>query len=214
MNESSIGPPHPGAPELARAVDALARGEPGAMDEVFRLAYGDLQQIARSRLRQWRPSETINTTALVHEAYLRVRKREGGTEWDSPGHFFAFSAKAMRHILVDHVRRGAARSRAGGHLHLTLERQAAGLPRDEPVHSLDLLALDTALRELGTLDPRLERLVELRYFAGCSMPEAARELGISLRTAEREWTRARAWLRMLLEEGDVEGPATTKGHDG
>ncbi len=193
-------PPDPPLPDLERAVDALARGEPGAMDEVFRLAYGDLQQIARSRLRRWRPSQTLNTTALVHEAYLRARGRGDDAGWASARHFLAFSAKAMRHILVDHVRRREATCRASGLLHMTLDEETLAVQGTEAHQRLDLLALDEAMKKLGALDPRLERLVELRYFAGCSMPEVSKQLGVSLRTVERDWTRSRAYLRMLLEE--------------
>jgi RNA polymerase sigma factor (TIGR02999 family) len=214
MQDSLSHPSDPALSDLARAIDALGRGEPGAMDEVFRLAYGDLRDIARSRLRKWRPSETLNTTALVHEAYLRSRGRTQSPGWVSARHFFAFSAKAMRHILVDHARRKQSAARGGGMVQLTLDEAGASGSTAGPADRLDLLALDTALRKLGAFDPRLERLVELRYFAGCSLPEVARELDVSQRTAERDWTRARSWLRVLLDEEGTEIPTSAETSDG
>ncbi len=181
---------------LAAAIGALADGEEDALDEVFHLAYEDLRGLARSRLRAVGGDEMLNTTALVHEAFLRVRKRDGSPRWASPKHFFAFASKAMRHILVDHARRRKAQIRGGP------DRQQVTLNSwmfaDESEDPIDLLELDQALKTLGERDPRLERVVECRFFSGLTSQETADTLGMSLRTVERDWLRARTYLRRLL----------------
>jgi RNA polymerase sigma factor (TIGR02999 family) len=163
-------------------------------DRLFAVLYDDLRAIARRHLRRERPGHTLVTTALVHEAYLRLEHRPE-IPWDDRQRFLAFISRAMRRILVDHARRHGAAKRGGGKV-VTLQPAAA------PIHprSTDLLALDEALQRLGAKDDRLERVVECRFFGGLSSEETAEALGVSLRTAERDWTRAKAYLYELLKE--------------
>jgi RNA polymerase sigma-70 factor, ECF subfamily len=162
-------------------------------DRIFELLYPDLRAIAQRHLRRERPDHTLAPTALVHEAYLRLMHRSE-VPWREPERFRAFISRAMRWILVDHARRRSADKRGGGIGPVTLQVDY-GAPHQEPP---DLLALDEALQQLGLLDARLERVVECRFFGGLSVDETARALGVSLRTAERDWTRAKAHLRRLL----------------
>lgn len=191
MDDSSVD-----ATALAAAIGALADGEEAALDQVFRLAYEDLRVLARARLRSVDGGDTLNTTALVHEAFLRVRRGDGSPRWASPKHFFAFASKAMRHILVDHARRRSAQARGGGDLRrVTLD---PWMFPDQTQDPIDLLELDQALKALGERDSRLERVVECRFFSGLTAQETADILDVSLRTVERDWLRARTYLRRLL----------------
>jgi RNA polymerase sigma factor (TIGR02999 family) len=168
-------------------------GNPGAFDRLVPLVYEDLRRIARVQLRRGRPGDTLDTGALVNEAYLRLVDQERAT-WRDRGHFFAVSAIAMRQIVVDHARR-RGRLKRGGDL--------AILPLDE-VHepgtreAAHVLEIDLALQKLASIDDRLARVVECRYFAGLTEEETAEALGVSVRTAQREWFKARAWLRNEL----------------
>jgi RNA polymerase sigma factor (TIGR02999 family) len=168
-------------------------GNPGAFDRLVPLVYEDLRRIARAQLRRGRPGDTLDTGALVNEAYLRLVDQERAT-WRDRGHFFAVSAIAMRQIVVDHARR-RGRLKRGGDL--------AILPLDE-VHepgtreAAHVLEIDLALQKLASIDDRLARVVECRYFAGLTEEETAEALGVSVRTAQREWFKARAWLRNEL----------------
>lgn len=181
--------------DLEAAVEALAAGDESAVDRVFQLAYEDLRQLARVRLRAVNSGATLNTTALVHEAYLRVRRADGGPVWHSATHFFAFASRAMRHILVDHARGKTAVVRGGGRIHVTLD---PGLSGDSPTDPVDILELDCALRLLAEKDPRLERVVECRFFTGLTTEETAEVLGVSERTVARDWLTARSYLRHLM----------------
>jgi RNA polymerase sigma-70 factor, ECF subfamily len=164
-------------------------------DRLFAALYPDLRLIARRHLRRERVDHTLSPTGLVHEAYLRLEHRSE-IPWHDRQRFLAFISRAMRRILVDHARRRVSAKRGGGEHPITLRTGAVVVhPR-----SNDLLALDDALARLGARDPRLERLVECRFFGGLSVAETAAALGISLRTAERDWTRARAYLHELLDE--------------
>jgi RNA polymerase sigma-70 factor, ECF subfamily len=163
-------------------------------DRLFSLFYDDLRQIARRHLRNERAEHTLAATALVHEAYLKLEHRAEGP-WRDRQRFLAFISRAMRRILVDHARRRGASKRGGEYAMVTLHPDSARVhPR-----SADLLALDDALVLLGARDARLERVVECRFFGGLSSEETAEALGVSLRTAERDWARARAYLHELLE---------------
>jgi RNA polymerase sigma-70 factor, ECF subfamily len=162
-------------------------------DRLFALLYNELRDIAHRQLQGERADHTLGTTALVHEAYMRLSQREE-IPWREPQRFRAFVATAMRRILVDHARRRRADKRGGGAIMVTLEGVAAR--QGNPV---DLIALDDALARLGARDARLEQVVECRFFGGLSVEETARALSVSLRTAERDWTRARAYLKELLE---------------
>ena len=161
--------------------------------------YAQLKQIARARLRNQRPGATLDCTALVHEAYLKLNgnslmQKQGQEVPEGSDHFLAVASMAMRQILVDHARRKLADKRGGGALHVTLQETRMG----EEERVVDLLDLDEALGKLGQRDPELEKLVVLRVFAGLSMRQAADALGRSLRTVERDWTRARVYLFQAL----------------
>lgn len=162
-----------------------------ASDGQFTDIYAELRTIARREHRR-NPSATLNTTAVVHEAWMRLRRREG---WNDREHYLSVAALAMRHVLVDHARyRGAERRDAA------LEVPLCQLPDDRTATSTRLLALDAAISELEKLDERLARLVVLRFFGGLTLAEAGSCIGVSARTAARDWKRARAFLRTILDE--------------
>jgi RNA polymerase sigma factor (TIGR02999 family) len=176
-------------------LDAIKSGDPNAPEQLLQLVYDDLRRLAAHRLAHEAPGQTLEPTALVHEAYLRLVGDKQGTSWDGRGHFFAAAAEAMRRILVENVRRKRRLKRGGDLARLPLEE--AELLAPEP--SEDVLALDEALTDLAASDRAAADLVQLRYFGGLSMPDAAHVLGVSQRTAERLWTFARAWLRERVQ---------------
>jgi RNA polymerase sigma factor (TIGR02999 family) len=181
--------------DITRVVAAVGRGEAGAAEELLPLVYDELRKLAAQKLAREPAGQTLQATALVHEAYLRVAGSVD-PQWDGRGHFFAAAAEAMRRILVEQARR-KGRARHGG------ERRRIDLDeRNLAAESLadDLLAIDEALTRLAELDPRRAELVKLRFFAGLTMPEAAVALGISLATAERYWSFARTWLYAELSD--------------
>ena len=191
-----------GMSDVTRILSQIDAGDPAAAEQLLPLVYDELRKLAAARLAQEKPGQTLQATALVHEAYLRLvgGEQESGVrdqepnEWNSRGHFFAAAAEAMRRILVEQARR-KLQVKQGGDL------QRVALGEVEPaVEGLsdDLLALDESLARLEAHDPLAARVVKLRYFAGLSMPEAAESLGIPLRTAERNWTYARTWLHRDL----------------
>ena len=158
------------------------------------LVYDELRKLAAAKLANEKPGQTLQATALVHEAYLRLVDGEKVQDWDSRGHFFAAAAEAMRRILVDAARRkGAAKRAARNQAILDLDQVAA------PAASAELMALDEALTRLSTVDPKVADLVKLRYFAGMTNQEAANCLGISARTADNYWAYAKAWLLREIE---------------
>ena len=169
------------------------RGDEAAFARLIPIVYGELRRVASARLRSEGSDHTLQTTALVHEAYLRLVGLDRMT-LQNRTHFFAMAARLMREILVDHARRKNAQKRGGGVTMLSLDEVAAGAER-EPV---DVLALDQALTDLAALDERLCRVVELRFFAGLSIAEAADALDVSSATVERDWTVAKAWLLQRL----------------
>jgi RNA polymerase sigma factor (TIGR02999 family) len=187
-------------PEVTRLLEAAAAGDRRAADDLLPVVYDELRKLAAARLAAEKPGQTLQPTALVHEAYLRLVGPAGArvTGWDSRGHFFAAAAAAMRHILVDRARTRLSRKRGGdrGRADLDLEQLAA------PEQSNDVLSVDEALTRLAAKDARKARLVELRYFAGMTTDEAAAVLGISPVTADRDWTFARAWLHRALADSD------------
>jgi len=156
--------------------------------------YDDLRRIARNHLRRHRANLTLNTTAVVHEAYLKLA--EGNGAWKHRAHFYALASTAMRQLLVDHARRRHADKRGGGAIHVTLSEAAASA-----APALDVLALDDAMKDLAALDPMLERVVECRFFAGLSVEETAVALDRSTRSVERDWARARSYLFDALLPG-------------
>ena len=175
-------------------------GDPSAADQLLPLVYDELRKLAAARLAQEKPEQTLQATALVHEAYLRLTKSEPEQRWNSQGHFFAAAAEAMRRILVEQARRKRQIKRGGKQQRVDLDSACA--LGDEP--SFDLLALDEALAKLAAAEPAKAELVKLRYFAGLTMPEAAAALGVSLATVERWWTFAKSWL--YAELADRPGP--------
>jgi len=187
--------PPPG--EVTRLLDDVREGDRGAFDRLFPLVYRKLRKIAARRLAGARRDHTLAPTAVVHEAYLKLVDQQD-VPWQSRAHFFAIAARAMRQILIDHARRKQAVKR-GGDLHATtLTQKPLGfeLPVDE------LLALDEALERLEELEPRLRRVVELRFFGGLQEKEVAEVLAVTTRTVQRDWAKARAWLyKELYGEG-------------
>ncbi len=171
-----------------RLVGRLAAGDARAADELFPLVYAELHEIARRALDGQAAVHTLQPTALVNEAYLRLA---GGSEWSGRAHFLGVAAKAMRSVLIDHARRKAALRRGGSAERQPLDLVVEGLEQEAP----DLVALDAALERLARQDQELARLVELRFFGGLSMDEVASALGLSVATAQRRWTVARLWLQ-------------------
>jgi RNA polymerase sigma factor (TIGR02999 family) len=179
--------------DVTEILDAMTRGEPKAADELLPLVYDELRRLAAHRLAVEAPGQTLDATALVHEAYLRLVGGDPGRPWDGRAHFFAAAAEAMRRILVENARR-KRRLRHGGEMaRAGIEPEAIAAPEGRPLD--ELLAVDEALDRLAAADPAAAELVKLRYFAGLSIPEAAAILGVSPRSADRLWTYARAWLR-------------------
>jgi RNA polymerase sigma factor (TIGR02999 family) len=188
--------------EVTRILSALAQGDPSAAEQLLPLVYEELRKLAATKLGQEKPGQTLQATALVHEAYLRLvtpasdassARRE--PHWDSRGHFFAAAAEAMRRILVEQARRKGRERHGGGLRRVDLPEEALVVPScDEQV-----LLLDEALTRLAEVRPQAAELVKLRFFSGLPVEEAARVAGISPRTARRIWVFARAWLRREME---------------
>ena len=175
--------------EVTRILAAIEHGDQHAAEQLLPLVYDDLRKLAAAQMAHAGASDTLNPTALVHEAYLRLVGSGNERRYQDRGHFFATAATAMRQIRVDQARRKRTQKRGGKALRLELDDVAAPTPDDE------LLALDEALTQLAALDARKVQLVELRFFAGLSNDQAASVLGISPTTADRDWAFARAWLR-------------------
>jgi RNA polymerase sigma factor (TIGR02999 family) len=183
--------------EVTHILNAIAHDDPHAAERLLPLVYDELRKLAAQKLAQEKPGQTLQATALVHEAYLRLVDEEQVRHWDSRGHFFAAAAEAMRRILVDGARRRGARKR-GAHLERIDLPELAEPSTDDP---LDLPALDEALGKLETLHPQKAQVVKLRFFAGCTLEDTAQMLGIARATAQRHWTFARAWLFGQLHPG-------------
>ena len=174
--------------EVTALLKAWSGGERGALERLLPLVYGELRRLAASYMRQERPDHTLQPTALVHEAYLRLVDQN--VSWQNRAHFFGIAAKMMRRILVDHARRRQAAKRNAPIYRLSPPEGLAGPDRDP-----ELLGLDQALGDLEALDPRQARIVELRFFGGLGVEETAVVVGVSSATVKREWRTARAWLR-------------------
>jgi RNA polymerase sigma factor (TIGR02999 family) len=190
------------ASSITELLLAWSAGDRTALDALLPIVYDELRRQARCALRREGAGHTLQPTALVHEAYLRLVCQERA-RWEGRTQFFVVAAQVMRRVLVDHARARRAAKRGGGARHLTLDAGAdapgARAAHAEPARAIDVLAVDEALTHLAALDPRKARLVELRYFAGLSIPEAAAALGVSQATVGREWTVARLWLRRELD---------------
>jgi RNA polymerase sigma factor (TIGR02999 family) len=182
--------------DVTRLLDDAAAGDPRAAAELLPLVYDELRRLAAARMAQELPGHTLQATALVHEAYLRLVGGDPVSRWSSRGHFFAAAAEAMRRILVDQARRRQANRHGGGRVRSDLPDDLAA----QPVPSDDLVALDEALTRLERHDADAARLVKLRYFAGLSHQEAADALGVSRGAADRLWALARAWLYRQLSK--------------
>ena len=195
MSQADL-PPESGA--LTRVFAAIEQGEPRAAEQLLPLVYDALRKLARARLASERSGQTLQATALVHEAYLRLVGPDPGVDWDGRRHFFAAASEAMRRILVERARR-KRRLRHGGGLGRVDLDQVASFGEDS---CGDVLALDEALDQLAAEHPVVAEVVKLRYFAGLTTEQAALALGISIRTANRHWAFARAWLYKRLNPAD------------
>lgn len=184
--------------EITGLLAAARQGDGNATERLITLVYDELRSMARRQLRHWRHGQTITTTALVHETYLKLVDRNSAT-WDDRSHFFSVAALAMRHILVDAARRRVAKKRGGDEVRITFdELRLSGGKGDTEARAVEILAIDRALSSLSALDERLSRLVELRFFAGLTEEETAEVLGTSERTVRRDWRKARSFLFQAL----------------
>jgi RNA polymerase sigma factor (TIGR02999 family) len=184
--------------EVTHILAAVERGDPHAAEELLPLVYDELRKLAAQRLAGEKPGQTLQATALVHEAYVRLVGGEPPHGWDGRGHFFAAAAEAMRRILIDHVRHKNTRRAGGGHRRVDLDDFDPALDEPDP----ELLVLDDALRELEQRHPRKAEVVKLRFFAGLTTAQVAVALGVSTSTAENDWAYARSWLRLRMGERD------------
>jgi RNA polymerase sigma factor (TIGR02999 family) len=185
-------------------LQAWARGDKDAAERVFPLVYDQLRRLAARQLRGERRGHTLQPTALVHEAYLRLAGQRA-PDWPDRAHFFAMAARVMRHVLVDHARRNRAAKRGGSACRVSLEEATAP---DRPLE-LEVIALDEALTELQALDADQAHIVELRFFGGLTEEEAAAALGVSVATVQRDWRTARAWLYRRIAHGRGGGAQRT-----
>jgi RNA polymerase sigma factor (TIGR02999 family) len=180
--------------DVTHILSAIEQGDPQAAEQLLPLVYDELRKLAAWKLTQEKPGQTLQATALVHEAYLRLVDTEKVQRWESRGHFFAAAAEAMRRILVENARHKGSAKAGGG-------RKRVDLVEVEPAiesPQVDLLALDEALERLQAQDPRKAELVKLRFFAGLTNEQAAGVLGISTSTADNDWAYAKSWLRLAM----------------
>src|SRR5947209_11600019 len=185
--------------DVTQVLNAIEQGDPHAAEQLLPLVYDELRKLASRKLSQEKPGQTLQATALVHEAYLRLVGAQKGEHWDNRGHFFAAAAEAMRRILLNRARDKKRVKRGGERRRVDLDQieMALDTPDDQ------LIALDEALTQLAAEDPDAARLVNLRFFAGLTLKDAAVSLGLAPRTAERQWAYARAWLYARLRQEDV-----------
>ena len=179
--------------DITGLLERHREGDVEALDHLIELIYPRLRPVARRQLARWRPGATLDTTALMHEAYLKLAGQPP-PDWQDRSHFFAICAQTMRRIIVDHARRRGAQKRGGGVPAVTLDPDRIALAREAE----RVLAIETVLQGLESFNPRLARVFECRFFAGMTEQETADALDLSLRTAQREWMRARAWLQREL----------------
>lgn len=181
--------------DVTRILSAIEQGDAQAAEQLLPLVYEELRKLAAQKMAQEKPGQTLQATALVHEAYIRLVDSEMAQRWDSRGHFFAAAAEAMRRILVENARRKGSLKAGGAKRRVDLEDAGVALDQDGD----DLLALDDALTRLSTEDPVAAELAKLRLFGGLTVDEAAQSLGMSRRTGFRHWTYARAFLQLRVQ---------------
>ena len=201
--------PHAGGmlwtmPDVTHILSAIEQGDPSAAEQLLPLVYDELRRLAAQRIKQEKPGQTLQATALVHEAYLRLVAAGNGDaggerHWDSRGHFFAAAAEAMRRILINRARDKNRQKRGGAFRLIDLDQVESALETDDEA----ILALDEALQRLAVEDKVAAELVKLRFFAGLSLRETAEAMGLAQRTAERQWAYARAWLYDHLRRDDT-----------
>src|ERR1700733_6500934 len=189
--------------DVTQILNAIEQGDPHAGEQLLPLVYDELRKLAAQRLAQETPGQTLQATALVHEAYLRLLGGEPNQDWDGRRHFFAAAAEAMRRILIDRVRHKQTRKAGGGRRRLDLDDIEPALEEENGDRLLDL---DEALRQLEVEDPRKAELVKLRFFAGLTAEQAAAALGVSISTAEKDWAYARSWLRVAIDRSSGPRP--------
>jgi len=182
--------------DVTGILTAIRQGDAFATDQLLLLVYDELRKLAAQKMAQERPGQTLQATALVHEAYLRLLDGDAAKQWESRGHFFAAAAEAMRRILIEQARRKKSLRRGGEFERIELDAVVA---ESAAQTSQDYLALDEALTKLADVDADAATLIKLRFFAGLTVDEAAEALGISSRTAKRNWAFARAWLQREIE---------------
>jgi RNA polymerase sigma factor (TIGR02999 family) len=182
--------------DVTHILSAIERGDPSAADQLLPLVYDELRRLAAQRLAHESPGQTLQATALVHEAYVRLVGSGEPPRWEGCGHFFAAAAEAMRRIVIDRARHKQTRKAGGGRRRLDLDDIEPALEEEDGDRLLDL---DEALRQLEAEDPRKAELVKLRFFAGLTAEQAAAALGVSTSTAEKDWAYARSWLRVAID---------------
>ena len=185
--------------DVTRILSQIESGDPLAAEQLLPLIYDELRKLATAKLALEKPGQTLQATALVHDAYIRLVDVDQAQHWNSRGHFFGAAAEAMRRILISQARRKAS-IKAGGQYHRVnlseMEPEIAG-------PQMDLIALDEALEQLESRDPRAASLIKLRFFAGLTMSQAAEALGVSIATAENDWTYAKSWLRLHMSDSSI-----------
>jgi RNA polymerase sigma factor (TIGR02999 family) len=188
--------------DITQVLTAIEQGDPHAAAQLLPLVYDELRRLAAQKLAQEKPGQTLQATALVHEAYLRLVSSDEGAQWNSRHHFLAAAAEAMRRIFIDRARHKQTAKAGGGRCRIDLADVEPVLQRPGD----DLLALDEALQQLEAKDPRKAVLVKLRFFAGLTTARAAAVLGVSVSTAEKDWAYARSWLRVAIDRISVNRP--------
>jgi RNA polymerase sigma factor (TIGR02999 family) len=187
--------------DITAILSAVDRGDPTAAEKLLPMVYDELRKLAAARLAREKPGQTLQATALVHEAYLRIAGRSPDQRWDGRGHFFAAAAEAMRRILVENARHKQSLKGGGGERPQSLDADPAFF--EAALDPLEVLAIHESLERLAAKSPRKAELVKLRYFLGCTIPESADVLGIAAATAEEDWTYAKAWLRRDLAREEL-----------
>ncbi len=197
--------PSPDTERITRLLGAMRAGDTGAFRDLYALVYAHLHRLAHQRRRQWDGNDTINTTALVHEVYLKLVKQEDA-EYDDASHFFGVASRAMRHVLIDYARQRRAARRGGAQVHVPLDESIMGSAGQIPLERLDdLISLDRALERLEAISERNCRIFECRFFGGMTVEETARAQSVGTATVKRGWAMAQLWLYRALHEET--GPA-------